>query len=98
MNGHTEVLQLLLDSPPRQPPETPPGGPASAVRSMQARLGWRAEARVRIAAAAAVAWVAHGFEATMCGRPLPGPARQSLGAALMAQAFRLWPPTTAPRV
>jgi hypothetical protein len=98
MNGHHEVQELLLHSPPRSPPPPPPGGPAAAVRGLQTRLGWRAESRARVAVAAVVAWVARGFEATMAGRPLPGPARLAVAAALMPQAFRLWPPTTAPRV
>ncbi len=98
MNGHAAVVELLA-APPSRPAAAPAAAaPPAFLRALQRRHGGRAEARARAAAAAAAAWVGRGFEATMRGRPLPGPARQAVAAALMAAGFRLWAPTSAPRV
>jgi hypothetical protein len=100
MNGHAHVVELLLAAPP---PRTAAAAAAAVaapafLRALQCRHGGRAEARARAAAAAVAAWVGRGFEATMGGRAFPGPARLAVAAALMAAGFRLWPPTSTPRV
>jgi hypothetical protein len=100
MNGHADVVELLLAAPPPRPAAAAAAAVAAPafLRALQRRHGGRAEARARAAAAAAAAWVGRGFEATMRGRPLPGPARQAVAAALMTAGFRLWAPTSTPCV